>query len=273
MQTSSPVRGGGGNIASFLRSPVFDIMQFAALLLILGWLAFKSAESIGYSWQWYRVPKFLFTETDGGRTAGPLLLGLWVTLKISAISLFFSFVIGLLTACLRLSNSFVGRWLAILYLELSRNTPLLIQIFFIYFVLGPALGLDRLPAAILALSLFEGAYTSEIFRSGIQAVERGQVEAAKSLGMSTFATYRTVILPQAIRTILPPLTSQGISLIKDSALVSTIAIYDLAMQAQTLVAETYLVFEVWFTVAILYLIITVILSMVVGIMEKRLRIP
>ena len=144
-------------------------------------------------------------------------------------------------------------------------------LFFIYFVLGPVLGLDRFPAAVLALSLFEGAYASEIFRSGILAVERGQIEAAASLGLNRYQIFRLIILPQAIRTILPPLTSQAISLVKDSALVSTIAIYDLTMQAQALISETFLTFEIWFTVAILYLVITVTLSFFVVFLENRLK--
>ena len=258
---------------TFLRSPLFDIFQFSILIAGLCWLAFTSADNIGYNWQWYRIPKYLFTVTESGIQAGPLLEGLKITIYISSISLLFALIIGLLTALFRLSSSPVARGLAVFYLEISRNTPLLIQIFFIYFVLGPALGLGRLPSAILALSLFEGAYASEIFRSGIQAVAKGQYEAAQSLGLTTLNTYRHIIVPQALRTVLPPLTSQAISLIKDSALVSTIAIYDLTMQGQALVAESYLTFEIWFTVAFLYLIITVFLSLVVGILEKRLRLP
>lgn len=257
----------------FFRSPLWDIIQFTILLAVLGWLAGRSASNIGYNWQWYRIPQYIFTETDTGLTAGPLLKGLFITLKISSISLVFAFIIGLVTAILRLSNSFVARALATLYLEVSRNTPLLIQIFFIYFVLGPTLGLDRLPSAILALSLFEGAYTSEIFRSGIQSVAKGQMEAGKTLGLNTFGIYRHIIIPQAVRTILPPLASQAISLVKDSALVSTIAIYDLTMQAQALISETYLTFEIWFAVAVIYLAITVFLSLTVGFMEKRLKLP
>lgn len=268
-----PQKATNGGFRTFIRSPFFDIIQFTLLLTILGWLAVSSAENIGYNWQWYQIPKYLFSSTDSGLVAGPLLEGLKITLYISVISLVFALVIGLITAMFRLSDSFVARGLAVIYLETSRNTPLLIQIFFIYFVLGPMLGLDRIPAAILALSLFEGAYASEIFRSGIQSVDQGQVEAAHSLGLSSFATYRHIIIPQAIRTVLPPLTSQAISLVKDSALVSTIAIYDLTMQAQALIAETYLTFEIWFTVAAMYLTITLFLSVVVGIMEKRLRLP
>ncbi|MCP3887520.1 MAG: amino acid ABC transporter permease [Desulfobulbaceae bacterium] len=273
MDDSCPPASVKRSVASFFRSPLFDIAQFCILIGILGYLAVESAANIGYNWQWYQIPKYIYSTTENGIVIGPLLEGLLITLKISGISLIFAFIIGLTTALFRLSDSFVARWLATIYLEISRNTPLLIQIFFIYFVLGPTLGLDRLPSAILALSLFEGAYTSEIFRSGIQSVARGQVEAANSLGLSTYRTYRHIVIPQAIRTVLPPLTSQAISLVKDSALVSTIAIYDLTMQAQSLIAETYLTFEIWFAVAAIYLSITLFLSVVVGFMEKRLKLP
>lgn len=257
----------------FYRTPGFDIFQYCLLMAVLGWMAFKSAESIGYNWQWYQIPRYLFTFTEEGFVAGPLLEGLKITLEISAISLVFALLIGFITALFNLSNSYIARGLAVVYLELSRNTPLLIQIFFIYFVLGPTLGIERMTSAILALSLFEGAYAAEIFRSGIQAVPVGQTEAASSLGLSTFSCYRHIIIPQALRTVLPPLASQGISLIKDSALVSTIAIYDLTMQAQALISESYLTFEIWFSVALIYLLITTFLSVAINILEKRLRLP
>ncbi len=261
------------SLRKFFRSPLFDIFQFLLFISLVIWLPVHSAENIGYNWQWYRIPQYIFESTESGIVAGPLIEGLKITLLISLISLIFAAIIGLLTAVFRLSNSFVARWLAIIYLEISRNTPLLIQIFFIYFVLGPMLGIERMAAAILALSLFEGAYASEIFRSGIQSVDRGQIEAAGSLGLAPLAIYRHIIIPQAIRTVLPPLTNQAISLVKDSALVSTIAIYDLTMQGQALIAESYLTFEIWFTVAAMYLAITLFLSVVVGIMEKRLSLP
>ena len=125
---------------------------------------------------------------------------------------------------------------------------------------------------MLALSLFEGAYASEIFRAGIVSIHRGQWEAAFSIGLNTSQTYRLIILPQAIRRILPPLTSQAVSLIKDSALVSTIAIYDLTMRGQVIIAETFLVFEIWFTIAAMYLFITLILSLAVFYMERRIKV-
>ena len=257
----------------FLRSPLFDLTQFLLLLLLVFLFFSRSVEDMGYNWQWYQIPRYLYTWDENGFTAGPLLHGLGVTAKISAISLLCAFTIGLLTALLRLSNSIPGKIAARLYLELSRNTPLLIQLFFIYFVMGPILGLDRFWAAVAALSLFEGAYASEIFRSGIVSVEKGQWEACHSLGLSYTHAYRLIVIPQAVRRILPPLASQAISLIKDSALVSTIAVYDLTMTTQALVAETFLTFELWFTVALMYLAITVSLSFLVSSLEKRMASP
>jgi polar amino acid transport system permease protein len=130
--------------------------------------------------------------------------------------------------------------------------------------------LGRFASAVLALSLFEGAYASEIFRAGIVSIHRGQWEAAYSLGLSTWDIYVRIVLPQAVRRILPPLTGQAVSLVKDSALVSTIAIYDLTMQGQALVAETFLAFEIWFTVAGMYLLLTLSLSVVSWYLERRL---
>jgi polar amino acid transport system permease protein len=183
------------------------------------------------------------------------------------MSLVLAFIFGLVAAIFRLSHSPLARGLARTYLELIRNTPLLVQIFFMYFVLSPVLDISRFSSAVLALSLFEGAYASEIFRAGILSIHKGQWEAAQSLGLSGYHTYRHIILPQAIGRILPPLTGQAISLIKDSALVSTIAIYDLTMQGRAIIAETYLTFELWFTIAGIYLLLTLTLSLLVNRIE------
>lgn len=257
---------------ALIRSPWMDVLQYGLVVAGVAWFFARGTSRMGYNWQWYQVPQYIFKVVDGHLQAGPLWDGLMVTLRISGISLLLAFVIGLVTALARLSRSFVAQTCARLYLELIRNTPLLIQIFFIYFVLGPVLGLRRFPSAVLALSLFEGAYASEILRAGIVSIHRGQWEAAYSLGLGVFDVYRDIIMPQAIRRILPPLTSQAISLVKDSALVSTIAIYDLTMQAQAVISETFLTFELWFTVAGMYLAVTVTLSLIVTIMENRLRV-
>lgn len=250
------------------RIPLLDIVKFLLLLTGLVWLVIRGGGSLEYNWQWYRVSQYLFTFENGDFVPGLLLQGLGVTLQITVISLVLAFVFGLATAFFRLSGSYMGKTLARLYLELIRNTPLLVQLFFIYFVLAPILGIDRFSAAVLSLSLFEGAYASEIFRAGIVSLHRGQWEASYSLGLNTPQTYRHIILPQAIRRVIPPLTSQAISLIKDSALVSTIAVYDLTMQGQVIISETYLTFEVWFLIAAIYLLITVPLSLGVNLMDK-----
>lgn len=258
---------------SFLkRSPFVDVIKFLLVIAALTWLMARGTERLGYNWQWYRVPQYILSFENGDFVAGPLLHGLMVTLRITAMSLVLAFVLGLVTALFRLSNAFLARALARAYLESIRNTPLLVQLFFIYFVLSPVLDISRFASAVLALSLFEGAYASEIFRAGIVSIQRGQWEAAYSLGLTTFHTYRYIILPQAIRRVLPPLTNQAISLVKDSALVSTIAIYDLTMQGRAVIAETYLTFELWFTIAAIYLLITVSLSVVVNAMEKRIGV-
>jgi polar amino acid transport system permease protein len=252
--------------------PLADVIKFLVVIGALVWLIARGSQGLGYNWQWYQIPRYFFVVQDGRFITGPLLRGIFVTLHVTAVSLVLAFAFGLITAFFRLSDSMVARFLARAYLEIVRNTPLLVQLFFIYFVLSPVLDIGRFASAVLALSLFEGAYASEIFRAGIVSIERGQWEAAKSLGLGTLYSYRLVILPQALRRILPPLTSQAISLVKDSALVSTIAIYDLTMQGQAIISETFMVFEVWFVVAAVYLVFTIALSLVVNIMETRLQI-
>ncbi len=273
----------GGEIGSMLSSYrsaksyqhnylILDSVKFLVAVGLLSFFMVKGSGNLSYNWQWYRVPGYLFTFANGKFVAGPLLDGLTVTFQITIISLFLSSLLGLTTALFRLSDSLIARILARGYLELIRNTPLLVQLFFIYFVISPVLGISRFACAVLALSLFEGAYASEIFRAGIVSIHKGQWEAAYSLGLNNFHTYRHVILPQAIRRMLPPLAGQAISLVKDSALVSTIAIYDITMKGQEIIAVTYLVFEIWFTIAAIYLIITMTLSAGVNILEKRFAI-
>jgi polar amino acid transport system permease protein len=252
------------------RSPIVDVMAFLLVMAVLIWITGAGTTRLGYNWQWYRVPQYLLSHEDGKWLAGPLIDGLMVTFEITGASLVLAFSFGLISALCRLSDSYLARMAARAYLELIRNTPLLVQLFFIYFVMAPIFDLSRFSSAVLALSLFEGAYASEIFRAGIVSIHKGQWEAAHSLGLSTFDTYRRIILPQAVRRILPPLTSQAISLVKDSALVSTIAVYDLTMRGREIISETFLAFEIWFTIAAMYLVITVSLSIVVSRMERRL---
>ena len=250
----------------------FDMLAFLLLLAAGGWLLAAGAEALHYNWQWYRVPQHLYRFEEGAFHPGPLLRGLGVTLELSGWSLLLAVIFGLTAALLQRSTSWAGHAVARVYVEIVRNTPMLVQLYLVYFVLAPILGMDRFAAAVLALAIFEGAYAAEIFRAGIGAVPRGEWEAAEALGLSRYAAYRRVVLPQAIRVVLPPLTGLGVSLIKHSALVSVIAVADLTTEGRNLIADTFMTFELWFTVAALYLALTTSLSLLVGWLERRLAV-
>ena len=253
------------------RALLTDLFKFLLVIVAISILIVIGTERLGYHWQWYRVPRYLVTFEGGRYAAGPLLKGLLVTFHITAVSFFGAYTIGLVTALLRVSGSIAARALSRGYLEFFRNTPLLTQLFFIYFVVSPILGLSPFTSAVMGLSLFEGAYISEIIRAGIVSIHKGQWEAAYSVGLTTTQTFVHIILPQAFRRVLPPLTSQAISLVKDSSLVSVIAIYDLTMQGETIVSETFLTFEIWFTIAAIYLLISAMLSFLAHTLEARMR--
>ncbi|BHH85151.1 amino acid ABC transporter permease [Desulforhopalus sp. 52FAK] len=203
---------------------------------------------------------------------GPLMMGLWTTLWLSAVSSVFALVLGVFTGLARISENFTLRGLSMIYVECIRGTPLLVQIFLAYFFLGTVFDLSRNVCGIGALALFAGAYVAEIVRAGIQAIPKGQAEAARSLGMNSFQTMVEVILPQALKKILPPLSGQFISLIKDSSLVSVIAITDLTKSGREIITSTFATFEVWLVVAAMYLLVTSILSQIVYYMERRFAV-
>lgn len=256
-----------------LKPVLSGFLQVALVGLGLYWLLNSGAEAMNYRWQWYRIPQYLWFIEDGEWFPAELLEGLLVTLKISAVSLVCTLAVGLATALLRMSDSIVGRGLARGYIELIRNTPLLVQIYLLYFVFGPVLGLERFTTAVLALSLFQGAYTAEIFRAGLNSIAKGQFEASQSLGLSYSDSYRFVILPQVIKKILPPLTNEAVSLVKNSSIVSVMAIFDLTTEGRNIVADTAMPFEVWFSVAGIYLCVTLVLSGFAAWLEHRLNVP
>ena len=247
----------------------FEILQFALLAAVLLWLIVRGALSMGYAWQWAKVPRYLYRSIDGELILGPLLKGVGVTLNISWIAMILTVAIGLLVAVLRLSQSVVGRVVARAYIEIIRNTPLLIQILIIYFIIGRIFGIPRFWAGVMCLALYEGAFAAEIIRAGISAVHKGQAEAARSLGLSTFDVYRDIILPQALPLMLPPLAGVMVNLVKHSAIVSVIAVFDLTTEARTIVADTFLAFEIWLITAALYLVITISLSLAAGAVERH----
>jgi polar amino acid transport system permease protein len=253
------------------RAAWFEACQFILLLAVLLWLTVRGALDMGYAWQWDKVPRYLYRVIDGEFSLGPLLKGVGVTLNIGWIAMFLTVAIGLIVAMLRLSHSIVGRAVARLYIELIRNTPILIQILIIYFIIGRIFGIPRFWAGVLCLALYEGAFAAEIIRAGITAVHKGQAEAARSLGLSTFDVYRDVILPQALPLMLPPLAGVMVNLVKHSAIVSVIAVFDLTTEARTIVADTFLAFEIWLVTAALYLVITISLSLAASAVERHYR--
>jgi polar amino acid transport system permease protein len=243
---------------------------------------------ITYIWHWERIPEMLFYH--GSKSAddpavrlrmGILMMGFVLTLKISITATIFGIIIGTIVGIARLSKEPVTRALSLFYVELAlslfyveliRNTPLLVQIYIIYFFIGSMLRISAFVAGTAALSIFAGAYVGEIVRAGIQSIHKGQMEASRSLGMSYAQAMRHIILPQAFKRIIPPLAGQFISLIKDSSLVSVIALADLMFQGNQAVARTYYAFEIFFTVAFLYLMMCYPLSMATQYIERRLAI-
>ena len=202
----------------------------------------------------------------------PLLLaGAGVTIEITAIAVGLGFVFGLITSVCRLSGVKILNILAVCYVNIIRGTPLLVQIFLIYFALPMAIGqrVEPFIAAVAACGINSGAYVSEIFRAGIQAIDVGQMEAGRSLGLTWWQTMRFIILPQAFKNILPPLGNEFIAMLKDSSLVSVIGFEELTRRGQLIIAQTYGSFEIWMTVAVLYLIMTMAISRIVAFLEKR----
>ena len=205
----------------------------------------------------------------------PLLLqGALVTVKITTMSVGCGFFIGMLVALANLSNLKIVRLLARCYVDIIRGTPLLVQIFLIYFALPMIIGsrIDPFVAAVTACSINSGAYVSEIFRAGIQSIDKGQMEAGRSLGLSWAQTMRYIIMPQAFKAIIPPLGNEFIAMLKDSSLVSVIGFEELTRRGQLIIAKTYASFEIWGTVAVIYLIMTVSISQLVAYLERRYNI-
>ncbi len=246
-----------------------SVIQYLIIVGLVIYAASNGASAMGYNWQWYRIPQYFYEITDGGFVFGEISFGLVETLKLSGVCFILAFFLGLMIAILRLSDLVTGRALAVGFLEIIRNSPLLVLLYLFYYVLGPIFDLNRYTASVLCLAAYHAALISEIFRAGINAVMIGQWEAAESIGMSKGQTYFYIILPQSIRFILPPMTGEFIHVIKSSAIVSVIAVVELTTVGRNIISDTYMSFEIWFTIALVYLMITLILSMCVSYLEKR----
>ncbi|MBR2142549.1 amino acid ABC transporter permease [Anaerovibrio sp.] len=202
-----------------------------------------------------------------------LLLGAGITVQITAISVGLGLIIGMFVGIARISHVKPLSFLAAVYTDFLRGTPLLVQIFLIYFALPLILDqrVDPFFAAITACGINSGAYIAEIFRAGIQAIDDGQMEAGRSLGMTWVQTMRYIIIPQAFKNIIPPLGNEFIALLKDSSLVSVIGFEELTRRGQLIIARTYGSLEIWLSVAVIYLVMTLAISRLVAYMEKRLK--
>ncbi len=205
----------------------------------------------------------------------PILLeGLQVTLYIFVIAIILGFLIGLMVALLRLAPIKILNWIAKVYVDAIRGTPFIVQLFFIYFGLNSLnlISLDNTTAGIVTVAINAGAYFSEIIRAGIQSIDRGQTEAARSIGFTSGQTTRFIILPQAFRRMLPTITNQSIISLKDTSLLSVIGIADLTQQGQIQASATFEAFKIWLAVGVIYFIIIYLLTMLASFVERRFQL-
>ena len=279
-----------------------DVILSLLLLTLVYYIVHRVSSELAYQWRWELIPQYLFRydTTENGWVLNTLSRGFLNTIRLSVWGTILATLIGVTMGLARISLRPFRRMFGATYVELIRNSPPLVLIFIFYFFVGdqlmPVLGIQQLaesaspsvkailtvllaspsalPAflsALITLSLFEGAYITEIVRAGIQSVETGQWEASAALGLSRRQQLIHIIGPQAVKRILPPLAGQFISTIKDSAIVSVISIQELTFSGMELMASTYLTFEIWITITLLYLILTLSCSLAVGRLETFLN--
>lgn len=271
-----------------------DIAILLALSSIFVWLAYRINIEVDYKWNWSVIPQYLirFDPEKSRWVWGLIMQGVFTTLRLSIWATILAMIFGTIMGLLRVSRGLFNRLISWSYVELIRNIPILVWIFIFYYFISdqimPFLGLDelvrskfgnirnlltfllaspaRLPSflsGLLALAIYEGAYITEIIRAGIQSIEKGQWEASSALGFTRWQQMRHVIFPQAIQRVLPPLAGQFISTIKDSAIVSVISIQELTFQGMELMSATFLTFEVWIIIMVLYLLLCLTCSLLV----------
>lgn len=228
-------------------------------LLVCAVFSFAFSE-LRYGWNWHAIWQYRQKFVQG-----------WLmTVAISAAALLVSLLLGLLTALARRSSLLPLRYLSMLYVETVRGTPLLVQILILFYVVANAFGVDnRYLVGVLTLSLFAGAYLSEMIRSGIESIRDSQLESARAIGLTRAQTYRYVIFPQVVRQLIPPLTGQFASIIKDSSLLSIIAVSEFTLNAQEVNAFTYSTLESYLPLAVGYLLLTLPISLASRALERR----
>ncbi|MEW6263067.1 MAG: amino acid ABC transporter permease [Thermodesulfobacteriota bacterium] len=272
------------------KSRRFTLLDAGLLVLLAGavvWTAYRVHTQLQYHWEWKVIFQYLvrFDQVSGSWRPNLLLEGLFTTIRLSVWATLLATCLGAVMGLCRVSQDLFLRLISRAYVESVRNLPPLVLIFIFYyffgdqimpwlqvealllarsegvqnvawFLLGPADGFSAFASAVITLAVYEGAYITEMFRSGIESIEKGQWEASYALGLGRWQQMRHVILPQVVQRIIPPLAGQFISTIKDSAIVSVISIQELTFQGLQLMATTYLRFEVWITVTVLYLVLT-----------------
>ena len=224
-----------------------------------------------YPWQWYRVWEFIAVYDEGQWWAGELMYGVEQTVYIVLMSIVLSFFIGAMIAWGRFTKGKIAHGFCLAYVTFIRNTPVLIQVYLLYFILAPMINLDRYVTGILVISIYEAAFVAEIIRGAIQSIERGQWEAGYSVGLSTRIVVRKIVFPQALRLLVGPMTNVTINLLKHSSIVSVIAVSDLTTTGRNLISETYLAMEIWLVVAVLYWIMSGVFATVGRTIEKRIK--
>ena len=239
---------GRGERATF---SAWRISFFGALILLVGLFVFKPHP--------YRDIMLFLPD------------GILKTFEVTVMSIVCALVVGLIAGLGRISRVMIVNRIATIYVEVIRGIPLLVQIFYIYYALGKIIQVPDIFAAVIAMTVCYGAYLGEIFRAGIQSIHKGQMEAAIALGLTRAQALRRIILPQTIRVVLPPLGNEFIALLKDSSLVSILAVSDLLRRGREYASKTFDYFEAFTVVALVYLVMTLFFSRLVAMMEERMN--
>ena len=284
-----------------IRITKLDVVVTTLILLLAAYIAYRLTMKLNYKWNWSIIPQYLFffDETEGRWRANVLIQGLLTTIRLTVwstlLAIVFGFITGIMRTTPRLFNRLVGRS----YVELIRNVPPLVLIFIFYFFVSdqiiPLLGVEEFVrssspetqkvlgfffsspdlftaflSGMFTVAVFQGAYITEIVRAGIQSIARGQWEASYALGLSWRQQMTYIVMPQALRRVLPPLANEFINTLKYSAIVSVISIQELTFQAMQVMAATYVTIEIWLTVTVIYLVMCMTLSFGVQWLERRM---
>lgn len=278
-----------------------DLVIIALLLGLAAYITYRLTVQLNYKWTWGIIPQYLyfFDEEKGRWTANVLMQGLYTTIRLSIWATILATIFGTIAGVLRTTRKLFNRLVGRTYVELIRNVPPLVLVFIFYFFVSdqimPLLGVDEFVRArsettqqilsfffatpdvltaflsgVVTVAVFQGAYITEIVRAGIQSINRGQWEAAYALGLSWPQQMRDVIMPQAIKRVLPPLANEFINTLKYSAIVSVISIQELTFQGMQVMAATQVTIEVWLTITAMYLVMCLLLSFGVNWLEHHL---